>query len=452
MKCATQLRATQQTIYQSVFEGSQNSKALDNEELQTTSLMPASEEVSKECIDQVTLPDDPTSHRQHGQQWRREFSFEQGLQESRIYKRIGFTTSMSSLVTTDAHTTRWSVLSNLSVADVSNISVISLDVTLDQVFNKSYYDSFPRQPASEAVIISKTAIDPIDGENEALEGEARTDRFYEDVVTYCRATHHKDHLQLEMLNDDCDTTLGMKAPNDCSYAGTLVRCFPYGQEGLRTARILGLVFTMSEVFSTHLCMLRLYLLYRIQIFGFSDQTLTSATASIMLNNVYAGLLKTQNSPSLATRLLVDRIQSYDIGVHQQNGEVTLIVLGRFIDLSGQEQMQFTQKSMTMAKGRYYRIGSGDIQPWDQSKIYGNVFCGTASKAGRRYIVDMTGGIHSLEGAFQLSDMHGSGLDLTKLMLEKLIKPNESGWQHLCNDTMGYVVYHLPSSSKLPPIY
>ena len=426
LKCATQLRATHPTIDQSGMEGSENLRVPNNEEIQTTSLMPVSEEVSKERIDQVPVPDDSLSPSQHAQHWRHEFSFEQDLRSSRIYKRIGFTASISSLETKCDHTMTWSVLSNLSVADVSNISVISLAVTLDQISNKSYYDGFPRQPASDAVIISQTAADLIDGEHEKFEKGAGTDRFHEGIVTHFRVTNHKDQLQLQLLNDECDTTLGMKAPHDSSYAGTLVRCFPYGQEGLRRARILGLVLTLSEAFSNHHCKLRLYLLFRIQIFGFSDQTLTSATASIMLNNIYAGLFKTKNSPSLATRLLVDRIQSYDIEVHQQSGEVTLLVLGRFVDLSSQEQLQFAQRSMTMAKGRYYRIGSGEIQPWGQSKIYGSAFCGTASEAGRRYIVDMTGGIHSLEVTFQLSDMHSSGLNLTKLILEKLRKPDESG--------------------------
>ena len=143
----------------------------------------------------------------------------------------------------------------------------------------------------------------------------------------------------------------------------------------------------------------------------------------MLKDLHANLLKTQPLPSLHAQRFVHGIESIDVGVHHHDREITVILLGRFIDVPDQEQKRFTQRSVTMAKSCYYRVGSGYIRPWGSSNVYASVFCGTASRAGRRYIVDMTGGIDSLEGIYQQADMHGSGLHLTRLMLERLlIKP------------------------------
>ncbi len=64
------------------------------------------------------------------------FDFTPVLQASWVYRRSGaFRSSTYSLSTRDAYSTSWSCLSGLSMADISNISVINLAVSTEEVFN-----------------------------------------------------------------------------------------------------------------------------------------------------------------------------------------------------------------------------------------------------------------------------------------------------------------------------
>lgn len=73
------------------------------------------------------------------------FVFERDLSITRAYKRINFRSSTSSLVSTDVPGTTWSMLSDLSMADVlSQISVFNLAITPAEIYNPSHYaNSFP---------------------------------------------------------------------------------------------------------------------------------------------------------------------------------------------------------------------------------------------------------------------------------------------------------------------
>ncbi len=64
------------------------------------------------------------------------FAFSDELQKSRVYRRNqAFRNSVISALTNSAYSLRWSVLSDLSMAGVSNISVINLAITEGEVFN-----------------------------------------------------------------------------------------------------------------------------------------------------------------------------------------------------------------------------------------------------------------------------------------------------------------------------
>ncbi|MCJ1260374.1 hypothetical protein MMC22_000234 [Lobaria immixta] len=68
------------------------------------------------------------------------FVFERDLSITRAYKRINFRSSTSSLVSTDVPGTSWSMLSDLSMADVlSQISVFNLAITPAEIYNPSHY-------------------------------------------------------------------------------------------------------------------------------------------------------------------------------------------------------------------------------------------------------------------------------------------------------------------------
>ena len=88
------------------------------------------------------INEDSTSEVKLSQPWRRpQFTFEKALKKSRVYKRVEWTESLSSCLTKDSHNTNWSMLSDLSLADVSNISVISLAITVGEVYNSIQYYS-----------------------------------------------------------------------------------------------------------------------------------------------------------------------------------------------------------------------------------------------------------------------------------------------------------------------
>ena len=65
-----------------------------------------------------------------------QFDFSDDLQLSRVYRRNqAFCNSAISLVTDSAYSLGWSFFSNLSMADVSNISVIDLAIVEGELFN-----------------------------------------------------------------------------------------------------------------------------------------------------------------------------------------------------------------------------------------------------------------------------------------------------------------------------
>lgn len=77
----------------------------------------------------------------------RKFTFEQDLRQSRVYKRIRRRNSLQSLSSSTAPSFGWSCLSEMSLANVSNISVISLPIAVNELTNGEHYGRAPiRQP------------------------------------------------------------------------------------------------------------------------------------------------------------------------------------------------------------------------------------------------------------------------------------------------------------------
>lgn len=97
------------------------------------------------------------------------FSFEKDLSTTRLYQKIKFRRSISSLVSVEEPATRWSMISGLSTIDgVSRLSVLSLAITPLEVYNHSRYtilltnetetDTFPRP--SEEIYQTEGQRDP----------------------------------------------------------------------------------------------------------------------------------------------------------------------------------------------------------------------------------------------------------------------------------------------------
>ena len=78
------------------------------------------------------------------------FKFEQDLSGSRVYKNISLQGSTSSLLSTDEPASRWSTISDLTVADImSQMSVLNLAITTSEVYNPQQYQfKPPKLPAS----------------------------------------------------------------------------------------------------------------------------------------------------------------------------------------------------------------------------------------------------------------------------------------------------------------
>ena len=74
------------------------------------------------------------------------FKFEQDLSGSRVYKKIAFQGSRSSLLSTDEPASRWSTISDLTVADImSQMSVLNLAITTSEVYNPQQYEFKPHK-------------------------------------------------------------------------------------------------------------------------------------------------------------------------------------------------------------------------------------------------------------------------------------------------------------------
>lgn len=81
------------------------------------------------------------------------FAFEEDLIASRVYRKPLFSESGESLVTSAARTTASSVLSALSLTDISNISILAVPVYAHEISNSARYtfgDFRPSVPAAES--------------------------------------------------------------------------------------------------------------------------------------------------------------------------------------------------------------------------------------------------------------------------------------------------------------
>ena len=94
------------------------------------------------------------------------FTFEQDLRQSRVYNRVWRRKSLASLSSSAAPSFGWSCLSEMSLANVSNISVISLPIAADELSNGGHY---PEPSISNVSNISAISL-PI-AANELSKGE-----------------------------------------------------------------------------------------------------------------------------------------------------------------------------------------------------------------------------------------------------------------------------------------
>ncbi|KAI9762001.1 MAG: hypothetical protein M1840_001499 [Geoglossum simile] len=70
--------------------------------------------------------------------------FEDALFATRVYENTLFRNSIESLTSSRPRTAQWSVLSRLSLADISNLSVLSLPLSASELYNPRWYDKEQR--------------------------------------------------------------------------------------------------------------------------------------------------------------------------------------------------------------------------------------------------------------------------------------------------------------------
>ena len=89
------------------------------------------------------------------------FAFEEDLLASRVYRKPLFSDSRSSLVTSAARTTASSILSALSLTDVSNISILAVPICAGEISNQDRYTfgDFYWEPSNMPAALSQhTAV------------------------------------------------------------------------------------------------------------------------------------------------------------------------------------------------------------------------------------------------------------------------------------------------------
>lgn len=113
----------------------------------TASLKEAEDEDDVSTIQSPRKASDPTleEERESTVTAVKEFTFERDLRQSRAYARVMWRDSLMSLQSSTAPSFGWSCLSGLSLANVSNISVISLPIVATELTNAQHYTSPPNR-------------------------------------------------------------------------------------------------------------------------------------------------------------------------------------------------------------------------------------------------------------------------------------------------------------------
>ena len=98
------------------------------------------------------------------------FAFEEDLFSSSVYRKPLFSDSRLSLVTSAARTTASSILSALSLTDVSNISILAVPIYADEISNQDRYsfgDFYLEPPNMPAALSQQTAVESQENELKA---------------------------------------------------------------------------------------------------------------------------------------------------------------------------------------------------------------------------------------------------------------------------------------------
>ena len=89
------------------------------------------------------------------------FAFEEDLLASRVYRKPLYSKSGDSLITSAARTTAWSILSGISLTDVSNISILAVPIYAHEISNSARYIFGDFQPENLAMEGREVASDPV---------------------------------------------------------------------------------------------------------------------------------------------------------------------------------------------------------------------------------------------------------------------------------------------------
>ena len=73
------------------------------------------------------------------------FTFDEDLHASRVYKRAKMNSIRNSMTSSAYHSVGWSFLSGLSLGEISNVAVMSLPISREELWNRERYSNRPEK-------------------------------------------------------------------------------------------------------------------------------------------------------------------------------------------------------------------------------------------------------------------------------------------------------------------
>ena len=130
------------------------------------------------------------------------FTFEQDLRHSKVYKRVRRRNSLASISSSSAPSFGWSCLSETSLANVSNISVISLPIAANELSNGEHYrDSSTPRKAFNSNLITARPSPAIPSLNHRMSGQSSLEAKKRIAIL-----GEKETFSLYLIPLKCDTS------------------------------------------------------------------------------------------------------------------------------------------------------------------------------------------------------------------------------------------------------
>ncbi|KAI9767951.1 MAG: hypothetical protein M1839_004303 [Geoglossum umbratile] len=150
-KSSTEAKSSVETLCTLVGQLIESNADMSNRlRMLESSMLAPQDDAANDDIASITTT--PSLKQVHGDRRLNPFrlDFEDTLFATRVYKNTLLRNSVVSLTSSKPPTAQWSVLSGLSLADVSNISILSLPLSASELYNSRWYDKAQRTGGGSA--------------------------------------------------------------------------------------------------------------------------------------------------------------------------------------------------------------------------------------------------------------------------------------------------------------